>query len=304
MLEKDIENLLARYPDEFFPNQNLTLKGQQVKLGTNYADLVFENPKGELVIIEIKKGLLKREALGQVIEYYGLLREIESDRNIELILVANVIPKEMAVFPRERLGVEFIEIPHSRINKIAQKYGYHFLDSEKPELLQKYNAAIQKMNIEVDSGIRRVWIFQANPQRYDVLGALADETLDEDMWLVSRYKNEICAGDIGLIWMSGKEGGIYSVVDVLSNPQMMYDSEQSTKYWESESDKRQMMLRIKYRHRLKLINNPITRQELKNIPQLRNMEIFRRPIGTNFRVTNDEWEIILGLIKKRFDYMP
>ncbi len=302
MLEKDIENLLAKYPNEFLSDYGLTFKGQQVKLGSYYADVVFENQKGETIIVEIKRGILRRDALGQVIEYYGMVRQKEPNREIHLVLVANVIPKEMTAFPREKLGMEFIEIPVSKIKNVAGKYGYRFLDAEKPELVQEYKETIEKMDVEADTGQRRVWIFQANPQRYDVLNALADENLKEDVWLVSRYRNLIRAGHLGLIWMSGKEGGIYAIVDVISNPQMMIDSEQQTKYWVSETDKRQMMMRIKYQCRLKLINNPITKTEMKNVPELENMEIFRRAIGTNFKVTNDEWEAILGLIKKRFDF--
>ena len=299
MLEKDIENLLAKYPDEFV--SGLAFKGQEVKLGSLRADIIFEDEnKGELVIVEIKRGILKRDAIGQIIEYYGLLKKQQPDKNIRLLLVANVIPKQMTTFLNEKLGVQFLEIPDFKIREVARKHSYRFLDSEKPELIQEYKGIVQKMDSE--AGTRRVWIFQANPERYDILNSLADENLTEDVWLVSRYQNEIHSGHIGLIWMSGKEGGIYSVVDVISNPQMMYDSEQSTKYWTSETDKRQLMLRIKFRHRLKLINNPITRQELKNIPELENMEIFRRPIGTNFKVTNDEWQLILGLLEKRYNF--
>jgi len=299
MLEKDIENLLAKYPDEFV--SGLAFKGQEVKLGSLRADILFEDEnKGELVIVEIKRGILKRDAIGQIIEYYGLLKKQQPDKNIRLLLVANVIPRQMTTFLNEKLGVQFLEIPDFKIREVARKHSYRFLDSEKPELLQEYKGIVQKMDSE--AGTRRVWIFQANPERYDILNSLADENLNEDVWLVSRYQNEIHSGHIGLIWMSRKEGGIYSVVDIISNPQMMHDSEQSTKYWTSETDKRQLMLRIKFRHRLKLINNPVTRQELKNIPELETMEIFRRPIGTNFRVTNNEWQTILGLIKKRFDF--
>lgn len=208
----------------------------------------------------------------------------------------------MTTLLSEKLGMEFVEIPVSKIMSVAQKHGYRFLDSEKPELVQEYKGTIQRMDVEAETGQRRVWIFQANPQRYDVLNALADESLNDDVWLVSRYQNEIHTGHIGLIWMSGKESGIYAVVDVTSNPQMLLDSEQSTKYWVSESDKRQMMLRVKIRYKLKLINNPIFKQELKNIPELDEMEIFRRPIGTNFKVTNNEWQAILGLLKRRFDF--
>lgn len=304
MLEKDVENLLAKYPNEFLPSYDVTLIGQQMKLGSCYADIVFEDQRGDMVIVEIKKGLLKREAIGQIIEYYGRLKHQEPNRNIRLILVANVIPKELTTFLNEKLGVGFVEIPHFKIRQIAQKYSYRFLDSEKPELVQEYKNAIQKMDDEADTGMRRVWIFQANPQRYDVLNSLADESLNEDVWLVSRYQNLIRPGHIGLIWISGKEGGIYSVIDIISDPQMIRDSEQSAKYWISEADKGQLMLRIRFRHRLKLINSPISREELKSVPALQNMEIFRRPIGTNFKVTNDEWQAILGLIRKRFDFEP
>ncbi|MEI7423930.1 MAG: hypothetical protein WCK18_17645 [Prolixibacteraceae bacterium] len=43
MLEKDLENLIAQHPDEFFPNSGFTLIGQQVKLGKCYADIIFED---------------------------------------------------------------------------------------------------------------------------------------------------------------------------------------------------------------------------------------------------------------------
>jgi predicted RNA-binding protein with PUA-like domain len=257
---------------------------------------------GNLTIVEIKRGILRRDALGQAMEYYGLLRKKEPNKEIRLMLVANVIPEGMTAFLNEKLGVEFLEIPVSKIHQVAGKHSYHFLDSEQPKLVKEYKQTIQKMNFEADTAQPAVWIFQANPQRYDVLNALADESLTDDVWLVSRYQNYIHAGHIGLIWMSGKEGGIYSVVDVTSNPQMMYDSEQSTKYWLSESDQKQMMLRVKIRYKLKLINNPILKQELKNEPELQNMEIFRRPIGTNFKVTNNEWQTILQMLKKRFEF--
>lgn len=91
-------------------------------------------------------------------------------------------------------------------------------------------------------------------------------------------KTKIHAGHIGIIWMSGKDAGIYALVDITSNPEFIYDSEVSTKYWVYEGDKNQRKLRIRCRYRLKLINNNhITKQELVSIPQLRNMSIFRQP---------------------------
>jgi len=302
MLEKDIENLLVRYPGEFLPKYSFTVKGQQVKLDSYYADIIFEDSKGDLAIAEVKRGILNREALGQVMEYYGLLREKEPNRKIRLILVANVIPERMKSFLDEKLGIEFQEISISKIMAVASKHGYQFLDSEKPELLQTYKQAIQRMDVEAETAQRRVWIFQANPKRYDVLNALADESLTERVWLVNRYQNQIHAGHIGLIWMSGKEGGIYAVVDITSDPQMLADSEQSGKYWVDSKDRGQLRLRIKIRYRLKFVNNPIFREELKSFPGLEKMSIFRQPQATNFPVSNDEWQIILDILKKKFGF--
>jgi len=300
MLEKDIENLLAKHPNEFFPDYKLKFVGQQVKLGTYYADIVFENPKSEMVIVEIKKGILRREAIGQVIEYYGMLKQKEPNKNILLYLVANVIPKEMTVFLKEKLGIEFVEISASKIREVAKRYSYQFLDAERPESLRETKEAVQKLDTEAYSGKSRAWIFQANPQRYDILNSIADKELIEDVWEVSRYKDQIRAGHICLIWMSGKESGIYAVGDITSNPEFMVDSPISTKYWVYDADKSQARLRVKYKYRLKLVNNPIMRAELKSISELQSMEIFRQPQGTNFRVTNEEWEIILDLLKKRY----
>ena len=104
MLEKDIENLLSRYPTELLSG-DLIFKGQQVKLGSYYADIVFEDKKGDMVIVEIKKGILRREAIGQIIEYYGLLKKREPNKEIRLMLIANVIPEGMTTLLSEKLGM-------------------------------------------------------------------------------------------------------------------------------------------------------------------------------------------------------
>lgn len=131
------------------------------------------------------------------------------------------------------------------------------------------------------------------------MNALAEE-FEEDVWTVNQHKNDIHAGDIGIIWMSGKEGGIYAIADIISNPEYLYDSEASTKYWLSKEDRRHKRLRVKIKYKLKLINNPIMKEELRSIAELKNLSIFRQPQGTNFPVTDDEWEIISNLIKERF----
>ena len=298
MLEKDIENLLAKYPNEFFPNRHFKLNGQQVRMGSNYADIVFED-NGTKIIVEVKRGILKRGAIGQIAEYYGLLKDSEPDRDIHLILVANVIPHKLTVFLREKLGIDFLEVPASKIIQKANEHSYRFLDSLTPQMTHERIDIIKQITSDPTTRGQKVWIFQANPERYDIQNLLAEEDLTEDMWLVSRYKKQIKSGDIGLIWISGKEAGIYAVVDVIDDPKEMYDSEKYTKYWVDEADKHQKKLRVKMMYRLKLINNPVPREELKNTPGLQNLEILKQAQGTNFRVSEQEWPLILNLIKQR-----
>ena len=93
MLEKDIENLIAAHPKEFFPREEFKLVAQQHTIKKRRLDILFEDKYGRFIIIEVKRGHLSREASGQIIEYYGLLKEEFPEKNIELVLCANTIPQ-------------------------------------------------------------------------------------------------------------------------------------------------------------------------------------------------------------------
>ena len=98
MLEKDIENLIASFPKEFFPKEELKLISQQYTLAKRRIDILFEDKYKRYIIVEVKRGILSREASGQIIEYYGLLKNQFPDKIIELILCANTIPIERKLF--------------------------------------------------------------------------------------------------------------------------------------------------------------------------------------------------------------
>jgi hypothetical protein len=297
MLEKDIENLVAKYPEEFFSGKDVKLIGQQVKLGQYFADIIFEDDQHKKVIVEIKRGILSREAVAQLMDYYGMVKMQEPTSAIRLVLMANVIPKERVLLLSEKLEIEFVEVPVSKVLNVAEKYSYQFLDSDKPQIRREYIERARIMDQNVIKGESNVWIFQSNPARFDILNAL--EELEEDVWDVKRYKDKIKAGDIGIIWMSGKDGGIFAISDVLTNPEYMGEAEEVAKFWKSDSDRNQIGLCVKLHYKMKFLNNPIFRQDLRNIPQLTNMLIFRQPQGVNFPVTQSEWSILSELIKRR-----
>jgi len=297
MLEKDIENLIARYPEEFLPYKDLQLVGQQVRIENYPLDIVFKNNANEKVIVEVKRGILSRNAIPQIMDYYGVMKSKNPNNKIHLVVAANVIPKERVIFLSEQLGIDFVPIPVNKVLNVAKKYSYQFLDEEQPNVKQEYRKTAATIDKRVSKKSTNVWIFQSNPNRFDILNAL--EHLDEDVWGVRRFKEEIKEGDIGIIWMSGKESGIYAISDIITNPDYLAESKEVARFWHSDDDKSQIKLRVKLRYKIKLQNNPIFRPELKNIPRLKGMSIFRQPQGTNFRVTESEWSIISDLIKER-----
>jgi len=293
MLEKDIENLIARYPDEFFPNSGLKLVGQQVKLGSCFADIIFEDKHGRTIIVEIKRGILSRDASGQIIEYYGLLKQQNPNKIIELVLCANTIPNERRVF-LENVGIECKELGLTLVSNLANKYNYKFLDENEQNQSKENN--IKEKAVGLTKG-NHVWFFQANPNRYDILNALLDQALDNKLgWMVNQHQKEIRQGDIALIWMSGKEAGIYAVAEVISDPIILGDAPGEEKYWISEEDKGQSKLSVKIKITKKLINNPILRSKLKNLKELKNLSILRFSQGTNFTVTDYEWKVISAIL--------
>jgi len=135
MKEKDIENLIAVYPDEFFPGEGFKLMGQQVRLdGNGFMDILFTDKHDRNIIIEVKKGRLERAAAGQIIDYYGHLKNAYSYKIFELILCANIMPQERKTF-LENVGIECKEIPESFIRDVARKHGYKFLHEESTEAI-------------------------------------------------------------------------------------------------------------------------------------------------------------------------
>jgi 5-methylcytosine-specific restriction enzyme A len=150
---------------------------------------------------------------------------------------------------------------------------------------------------------KKVWLFQANPRRYDIFNALRDDAIKESTWTVTRYQREISSGDIGILWVSGKNSGIYAIFDIISNPQSIIDDEVSRKYWVDKNEADTPKLRIKYRYRLKLLK-PLLKSEVQKIDGLKDLQVLKQPQGTNFTVTNDEWQLIMQEIENMQDVFP
>jgi len=297
MLEKDIENLIAEHPDEIFPGEGFKLLGQQVGIEGRRIDLLFEDRLGRRIIVEVKRGVLSREASGQVAEYYGLLKSKDPSQAYELVLCANIIPKERRSF-LETIGIDCRELGLARIAEIGTRYGYRFPDDAPTPPVYPPVASQQQDGVPPDSGDGEVsvWLFQANPERYDILNALADPEVGNGMhWLVNQHRGRIRKGHLGLIWMSGSGAGIYAVTRIESDPAEMQEFPAERKYWLSSSESvtatRVLMTVIR-----RLTNRPLLRADLIRAPGLQELSIFRQSQGSNFPVRDREWRVIAQFI--------
>jgi hypothetical protein len=141
------------------------------------------------------------------------------------------------------------------------------------------------------------WIFQANPKKYDIVGALSDPNLNLS-WQVLRYNDKIKASHNAIVWMAGEEAGIYAIGFVTSKPRIASEDPIDNSYWIDLDQKEQTSYRVGIQITHNLLANPILRGSLLAMPELKGLSILKFAQGTNFPVMDDEWEAIKGLVDK------
>ncbi len=121
MLEKEIENILVKYHEIFWPNHGLVLQKQQLTIDDKRFDLLFKDKYNSYLIVEVKRGTLLRSSIDQTLDYYGKLQMLVPDSRLDMCVVANVIPANIRHILEER-GIDCREIPQSRIVEIARRF--------------------------------------------------------------------------------------------------------------------------------------------------------------------------------------
>jgi hypothetical protein len=110
-----MEEIIAKYP--ILVEDQLTLLGRQVTLGSLRVDLLFRDRFGETLIVELKKGVIKREHIGQIMEYSGTLYD---EKPVRLMLIGNRVPP---AFRRslEYHGIEWREMTQGRLTQFLKE---------------------------------------------------------------------------------------------------------------------------------------------------------------------------------------
>jgi hypothetical protein len=122
MLEQQMEDLIAAYPREFFPQKNLVLKGRQgFFAGVGRYDLLFEDERHTSVLMELKAVPAKYEHADQLGRYQTALED-RGEGNVLLWLVAPVIPQSVRNL-LDRVGIEYTEIHEAQYRDVARRHG-------------------------------------------------------------------------------------------------------------------------------------------------------------------------------------
>jgi len=108
--EREMEEAISSNPKKFLKEDGLKLISRQYRIGNYIFDLLFEDRHGAKLIVEIQKGTLDRNHTYKILDYYDEYKVKNPQQFIELMIIANEIPRER----RDRLrtmGIEFREIP-------------------------------------------------------------------------------------------------------------------------------------------------------------------------------------------------
>jgi predicted ATPase len=113
---------------------------------------------------------------------------------------------------------------------------------------------------------------------------------DEGTWTVSRYREEMHSGDQVILWQGGSNAGVYAYGELVGEP-----FERDLPSWRPTTQNgAEKEWAIGYRYS-GILEEPIRKETLLEHPVLRRMQVLRAPQGTNFRVTQEEWEALRTL---------
>jgi len=132
MIEKDMEDLIATYPDDFFPRRHFVLIGRQRSFaGIGRFDLVFEDEFKSTILMELKARTLKYEDATQVAKYRDELKR-NGCSNIVMWLVAPQIPSSVREFLDDK-GIEYSEIHVPEFRLIAERRDFMIKSEVEPQ---------------------------------------------------------------------------------------------------------------------------------------------------------------------------
>lgn len=92
--EKMMEDAICANPEKYLHETGLKLLSRQYRVGSYIFDILFEDRHGAKLIVELQKGTLDRVHTYKIIDYYDEYKERNPEAFVELMVIANVVPRE------------------------------------------------------------------------------------------------------------------------------------------------------------------------------------------------------------------
>lgn len=146
---------------------------------------------------------------------------------------------------------------------------------------------------------QHIWLFQANPRYYDLAERVANAAVgDDDAWSVTRYRDEMHAGDPVVLWLAGAQAGIYAIGELTGAPfEHTYAPDEIPQWVTPSTDRPTTVWRVPFRY-THVLPEPIRKPTFQEHPALQQMMVLRVPNNTNFKLTSAEWEAIQTLLER------
>jgi hypothetical protein len=143
MTESEMEDLLWEHTEKLLDEKLTKFKRQQTS-AVGRSDLIFKDSIGRFLVVEIKRGTLKRGAIPQLLDYYGMMKSRFPDEVVELMVIANEIPKERRL-ACEQFNIEPREISVKRFRDVANEVNYIFRSeiSSQKEPVEEVSSQLQ-----------------------------------------------------------------------------------------------------------------------------------------------------------------
>ena len=141
------------------------------------------------------------------------------------------------------------------------------------------------------------WLLQSDPARYKMLEAALARP--ETTWTARQYADKIAVGDKVVFWMSGPQGGAYAIGKVTARAQAIDEDPELDAFWTRTGESRKVEPRIRATQDRLLIAYPVLRDTAQSDPILKEMLVIRRPSGSVFPLTEEQFERIEQLASAR-----